>query len=115
MYDEYTECVLGYLRITSFSASLWERELRDLFFGVELTSTIKKNNRSDSSKMTQIDGVKPLTAVQKLRVMLSDPEKFIVCPGVYDGYTARIALQEGADCLYMVRPHPPHLPLHRTP
>jgi 2-methylisocitrate lyase-like PEP mutase family enzyme len=35
--------------------------------------------------------------------MLSDPAKFIVCPGVYDGYTARIALQEGADCLYMVR------------
>jgi 2-methylisocitrate lyase-like PEP mutase family enzyme len=48
-------------------------------------------------------GDKPVTAVQKLRNMLADPEKFIVCPGVYDGFTARIALQEGVDCLYMVR------------
>lgn len=37
--------------------------------------------------------------------MLADPDKFIACPGVYDGFTARIALQEGVDCLYMVRRH----------
>lgn len=42
-----------------------------------------------------------MTAVEKLRAMLADPEKFIACPGVYDGLTARIALQEGVDCLYM--------------
>ncbi|USP78183.1 hypothetical protein yc1106_05457 [Curvularia clavata] len=42
-----------------------------------------------------------MAAVQKLRAMLADPEKFIACPGVYDGFTARIALQEGVDCLYM--------------
>ncbi|KAF1835157.1 carboxyvinyl-carboxyphosphonate phosphorylmutase [Decorospora gaudefroyi] len=42
-----------------------------------------------------------MTAVEKLRDMLSDPSKFIACPGVYDGFTARIALQEGVDCLYM--------------
>ncbi|KAF2126785.1 methylisocitrate lyase-like protein [Dothidotthia symphoricarpi CBS 119687] len=41
------------------------------------------------------------TAVETLRAMLADPDKFIACPGVYDGFTARIALQEGADCLYM--------------
>lgn len=43
-----------------------------------------------------------VTAVEKLRNMLADPDKFIACPGVYDGFTARIALQEGIDCLYMV-------------
>jgi hypothetical protein len=43
-----------------------------------------------------------MTAVEKLRSMLADPEKFIACPGVYDGFTARIALREGVDCLYMV-------------
>jgi 2-methylisocitrate lyase-like PEP mutase family enzyme len=43
-----------------------------------------------------------MTAVEKLRCMLADPEKFIACPGVYDGFTARIALGEGVDCLYMV-------------
>lgn len=44
---------------------------------------------------------KRLSAVQRLRQMLADPEKFIACPGVYDGFTARIALQENVDCLYM--------------
>jgi hypothetical protein len=54
----------------------------------------------------QQNGKKPTTTTtvaQKLRNMLADPEKLIVCPGVYDGFTTRIALQEGADCLYMVR------------
>lgn len=46
------------------------------------------------------NGRKP-TAVETLRRMLEDPEKFIACPGVYDGFTARIALDEGVDCLYM--------------
>lgn len=43
-----------------------------------------------------------VSAVQRLREMIADPEKIVVCPGVYDGYTARIALREGVDCLYMV-------------
>ncbi|KAJ4993212.1 hypothetical protein SVAN01_01187 [Stagonosporopsis vannaccii] len=47
------------------------------------------------------NGTSTMTAVGKLRAMLADPEKFIACPGVYDGFTARIALQEGVDCLYM--------------
>jgi 2-methylisocitrate lyase-like PEP mutase family enzyme len=52
--------------------------------------------------ISQSNGDNPVTAVQKLRNMLADPDKFIACPGVYDGFTARIALQEGVDCLYMV-------------
>ncbi|PYH31471.1 isocitrate lyase/PEP mutase family protein [Aspergillus neoniger CBS 115656] len=40
-------------------------------------------------------------AVTKLRQLLADESKIIVCPGVYDGFTARIALQEGFDALYM--------------
>lgn len=49
------------------------------------------------------NGEGKFTAVQKLRSMLADPNKFIACPGVYDGFTARIALREGVECLYMVR------------
>jgi 2-methylisocitrate lyase-like PEP mutase family enzyme len=41
-------------------------------------------------------------AVQKLRDLLAEKGRLIVCPGVYDGFTARIALREGIDCLYMV-------------
>jgi 2-methylisocitrate lyase-like PEP mutase family enzyme len=36
-----------------------------------------------------------------LREMINDPDKIVICPGVYDGYTARIALDIGFDALYM--------------
>lgn len=42
------------------------------------------------------------TAVARLRAQLAEPDNIIVCPGVYDGFTARIALKAGFDCLYMV-------------
>ncbi|KAI0393903.1 carboxyvinyl-carboxyphosphonate phosphorylmutase [Xylariaceae sp. FL0594] len=40
-------------------------------------------------------------AAAKLREMLADPDKIIVCPGVHDGLTARMALHVGFDALYM--------------
>ena len=59
--------------------------------------------------MTASNEETEMTAVKKLRSMLADPGKLIVCPGVYDGFTARLALAEGAECLYMVTttPEPP--------
>jgi hypothetical protein len=66
--------------------------------------------------MAQTNGIsKRKTAVESLRQMIADPERLIVCPGVYDGFTARIALQEGADVLYMVCYLPPpnrSIPFH---
>jgi 2-methylisocitrate lyase-like PEP mutase family enzyme len=44
-----------------------------------------------------------MDSATKLRQLLADPNKIIVCPGVYDGFTARIALQAGFDALYMVQ------------
>ena len=46
--------------------------------------------------------VGPPTAVENLRGLLSKKDNIVVCPGVYDGLTARIALHAGFDCLYMV-------------
>jgi len=43
-----------------------------------------------------------MASVKKLRALLADTSKIIVCPGVYDGLTARIALNAGFECLYMV-------------
>jgi hypothetical protein len=40
--------------------------------------------------------------VQKLRAMLGEKDNIVVCPGVFDGLTARIALNAGFECLYMV-------------
>ncbi|KAI0024958.1 Pyruvate/Phosphoenolpyruvate kinase-like domain-containing protein [Xylariomycetidae sp. FL0641] len=42
-----------------------------------------------------------MKAAAKLRQMLADPEKIVVCPGVHDGLTARMALRVGFDALYM--------------
>ena len=41
-------------------------------------------------------------AATKLRELLAKEDGIVVCPGVYDGLTARIALATGFDCLYMV-------------
>lgn len=38
----------------------------------------------------------------RLRALLADESKIVVCPGVYDGFTARIAVKQGVDALYMV-------------
>lgn len=37
----------------------------------------------------------------KLREWLADTKKAIVCPGVYDGLTARVALTKGFKCLHL--------------
>nr|OQO26708.1 hypothetical protein B0A51_03955 [Rachicladosporium sp. CCFEE 5018] len=41
------------------------------------------------------------TAPQKLRHLLSDPSHTVVAPGVYDGISARLALAQNFECLYM--------------
>lgn len=43
-----------------------------------------------------------MASVSRLRALLAEKDKIIICPGVYDGFTARIALNAGFDCLYMV-------------
>jgi 2-methylisocitrate lyase-like PEP mutase family enzyme len=37
-----------------------------------------------------------------LRRLFEDPNGFILAPGVYDGLSARVALEVGFDALYMV-------------
>lgn len=43
-----------------------------------------------------------VSAATTLRRRLEDDTDIVVCPGVYDGLTARIALHVGFDALYMV-------------
>lgn len=40
-------------------------------------------------------------AATRLRGLLAEKE-IVLAPGVYDGFSARIALEVGFDCLYMV-------------
>lgn len=47
--------------------------------------------------------LKPLFGASKLKAMLENTDELIVCPGVYDGLSARIAIHVGFNALYMVR------------
>ena len=47
-----------------------------------------------------------LTPAAVLKNRLQNTKDLIVCPGVYDGFSARIALSVGFDALYMVRTVP---------
>ena len=43
----------------------------------------------------------PESSATKLRHLLSQPSGFVLAPGVYDGFSARIALSVGFDVLYL--------------
>jgi 2-methylisocitrate lyase-like PEP mutase family enzyme len=60
----------------------------------ELAPTILGNQKEAGNGAWKLGQV-------KLREWLADENKAIVCPGVYDGLTARIALAQGFDCLYL--------------
>ena len=44
----------------------------------------------------------PLTGAKRLRELLADRDGIVVCPGVYDGITARLSRAAGFEALYMV-------------
>ena len=54
------------------------------------------NGNSNGNEVT-------LAAATKLRRFLEKSNKILLCPGVYDGFSARIALEIGFDALYMVK------------
>ncbi|KAH8679997.1 isocitrate lyase family protein-like protein [Tricladium varicosporioides] len=43
----------------------------------------------------------PESLASKLRAILAKEDEIVVCPGVYDGFTARLALNAGFKILYM--------------
>ena len=51
---------------------------------------------------TQVKTVGGLSRATKLKWLLEETSELIVCPGVYDGFSARIALDVGFKALYMV-------------
>lgn len=68
-----------------------------------------KNDKQDSVAKETITGKEPTVTVEEvvlpatqLKRHLEDTKDLIVCPGVYDGFSARIALSVGFDALYMV-------------
>jgi hypothetical protein len=74
------------------------------------TSAIKTGLPS-GVKGAEPDGIKcntttkpaNLSGATKLRRMIEETSELIICPGVYDGLSARIAQRVGFSALYMVR------------
>jgi hypothetical protein len=71
-----------------------------LSFDLGHITILKKSFAVERLKMAVSGG--PRSAAARLREMLADKSKMVVAPGVYDGISARIALEMGFDVLYMV-------------
>jgi len=55
-----------------------------------------------STELTNGASTPRISTAAKLRNFLESSNDILLCPGVYDGFSARIALQVGFDALYMV-------------
>lgn len=56
----------------------------------------------------------PAIGATKLRKMIFESKDLIVCPGVYDGLSARTAIETGFEALYMVSDPPLRKELNLT-
>lgn len=67
-------------------------------------TTIKEDSYYEANgtrhEPTAALGIDPATS--KLRRMLNDTKALIVCPGVHDALSARVAMKVGFKALYMV-------------
>ncbi|KAK4502472.1 hypothetical protein PRZ48_005897 [Zasmidium cellare] len=89
--------------------------IKDAIPGVGLDRTVVEQNKADlvdnesaSSQVAsrqlnqpELEPSSELPASTRLRQMLANTDKLVVCPGVYDGLPARIALDVGFDAMYM--------------
>ncbi|KAJ5573354.1 uncharacterized protein N7459_007781 [Penicillium hispanicum] len=68
-----------------------------------ITITVEKDGYYEVNGMRHEPTVSlyVIPAASKLRRMLKDTKDLIVCPGVYDGLSARIAMEVGFKALYM--------------
>lgn len=69
-----------------------------------ITITVEKDGFYEVNGMRHEPSVSlyVIPAASKLRRMLKDSKDLIVCPGVYDGLSARIAMELGFKGMYMV-------------
>lgn len=68
---------------------------------------VSANNTTTSTSYLPLQQVcstvhEPVSGATKLRKMLLETNELIVCPGVYDGLSARTAIELGFNAMYMV-------------
>lgn len=74
---------------------------------VSTTTWLKLNSNAPTHiKVEEVPSTshdEPFTGAKKLRHLLENTDELVVCPGVYDGLSARTAIELGFKSLYMVR------------
>lgn len=74
---------------------------------ISTTTWLKLNSSAPTHiKVEQVQAIaedEPFTGAKKLRHLLENTDELVVCPGVYDGLSARTAIELGFKSLYMVR------------
>lgn len=75
--------------------------------------TQQEDTASQSNQWLTLNDVvpsvsEPTSGAKKLRKMLFETNELIVCPGVYDGLSARTAIELGFNAMYMVRNNIPY-------
>lgn len=75
---------------------------------ISTTTWLKLNSNAPTHiKVEEVPATahdEPFTGAKKLRHLLENTSELVVCPGVYDGLSARTAIELGFKSLYMVRP-----------
>ena len=71
--------------------------------GSEMTSVKEAAAEPNKSDPEALLAATLLPGATKLKRCLEETDELIVCPGVHDGFSARIALDVGFTALYMVR------------
>lgn len=69
-----------------------------------ITITVEQDGYYDinGSRQEPIVNLQLVTGASKLRRQLKESNELIICPGVYDGLSARIAMNLGFKAMYMV-------------
>jgi methylisocitrate lyase len=93
---------LGYL--TRIRALKQQNKPVNQLSKMTITITVEKDGYYEVNGTRQEPTVSlyVIPAASKLRRMLKDTKDLIVCPGVYDGLSARVAMEVGFKGLYMV-------------
>jgi hypothetical protein len=70
----------------------------------DLTSPHVDNGSSDYLPLSPVHAEldEPVSGAKKLRKMIEQTNELVVCPGVYDGLSARTAIELGFNAMYMV-------------
>lgn len=74
---------------------------------IDLERTEHHDATIEQTPKPKLSAGKPPSGSTKLRKMLEETNDLIVCPGVYDGISARAAQEVGFNAMYMVCLHIP--------